>query len=230
MQSAVRGRARSLLPVLVLWAVVAWPIGATVPTAKPEDVGLSSERLRRIGELIQRNIDARTMSGAVTLVARYGRVAHFEAQGLMDLESRKPIAKDTIFRIMSMTKPVVGVAILMLVEEGKVRLGDPASKFIPELKDVKVAIARAGQTPPAASSTPSEIPFDTVAVERDLTIRDLLTHTSGLMSGPISNRESGKVALKPQETLADFLPRLRSVPLEFQPGSRWAYRSLSENA
>ena len=84
---------------------------------------------------MQRHIDAQTFSGAVTLVARNGRIAHFEAHGLMDLESKKPMQKDAIFRIMSMTKPVVGVAILMMMEEGKVRLTDPVSKFIPELQD-----------------------------------------------------------------------------------------------
>ena len=95
--------------VLLTAAVLAWPITAATPTAKPEEVGLSSERLHRISELMQRHITAGTFSGAVTLVARNGRIAHFEAQGLMDIESRKPMQKDAIFRIMSMTKPVVGV-------------------------------------------------------------------------------------------------------------------------
>ena len=94
--------------VLLLGAVAAWPIAAAAPTARPEEVGLSTERLQRITELIKRHIDAGTFSGAVTLVARQGRVAHLEAQGLMDIESRKPMQKDAIFRIMSMTKPVVG--------------------------------------------------------------------------------------------------------------------------
>src|ERR1700752_5382792 len=144
---------RQQLAIVVV--IVAVAVGATLraaaPTARPEDVGLSADRLKRVTELMQRLIDAKTFSGAVTLVARNGRIAHFEAQGLMDLESKKPMQKDAIFRIMSMTKPVVGVSIMMMIEEGKVRLTDPVSKFIPELKDLKVAVttpAPAGPPPP----------------------------------------------------------------------------------
>src|SRR5919109_909528 len=96
---------KSLALILFLIAVIAWPLTAAAPTARPEEVGLSSERLKRVTELVQRHIDAKSFSGAVTLVARNGRVAHFEAQGLMDLESKKAMEKDGIFRIMSMTKP-----------------------------------------------------------------------------------------------------------------------------
>src|SRR5690349_9875282 len=93
-----------------------------LPRARPEEVGISSERLRRIDDVIQRYIDDRKISGAVTLVARRGRVVHFEAQGVMDVESRTPMRKDTIFRMASSTKPVTGVAIMMLIEEGKIAL------------------------------------------------------------------------------------------------------------
>src|SRR5690349_9547316 len=106
---------------LTLVAFIAFclaPLSAAAPTARPEDVGLSTERLKRIGELMQRHIAAKTFAGAVTLVARNGRIAHFETHGLMDLETNKPMQKDAIFRIMSMTKPVVGVAVMMMVEEG----------------------------------------------------------------------------------------------------------------
>ena len=211
---------------------------AETPRAKPEDVGMSSERLHRIHELIQRNVDAGSFSGAVTLVARNGRIAHLEAQGLMDVESRKPMATNAMFRIMSMTKPVVGVAILMLVEEGKVRLTDPVSRFIPQFKDLKVAVgqgaapgAPAGQRGQQAGAqqaggrgaAPAEQRFYTVPAEREITVKDLLTHTSGLVSGAISNQENRKVALEGKESNADYIPRLGGVPLEFQPGSRWAY-------
>src|SRR5262245_31526280 len=117
--------------VLALVALLAVPMTAATPTAKPEEVGLSAERLQRVHDLVQRHIDAKSFSGAVTLGARNGRIGHFEAQGLMDVDSRKPMQKDAIFRIMSMTKPVVGVSIMMMVEEGKVRLTDPVSRFIP---------------------------------------------------------------------------------------------------
>ncbi len=219
--------------VVLAAAVIAWPITAATPTAKPEEVGFSSERLHRINDLVQRHITAGDFSGAVTLVARNGRIAHFEAQGLMDIESRKPMQKDAIFRIMSMTKPVVGVSIMMMIEEGKVRLTDPVSKFIPELKDLKVAVPMtgAGNAPGGAPNAPAggrggaaaEPRYYTVPAEREITIRDLLTHTSGLVSGGLSNTEARKVALKGQESLADYIPRLGGVPLDFQPGTRWAY-------
>ncbi len=213
--------------VVLVAAVLAWPITAATPTAKPEDVGFSSERLHRINDLVQRHLTAGSFSGAVTLVARNGRIAHFEAQGLMDIEARKPMQKDAIFKIMSMTKPVVGVSIMMMIEEGKVRLTDPVSKFIPELKGLQVAVPMAGApgAPPAGGrgAAPAEPRYYTVPAEREITIRDLLTHTSGLVSGGLSGTEARKVALKGKESLADYIPRLGGVPLDFQPGSRWAY-------
>jgi CubicO group peptidase (beta-lactamase class C family) len=208
--------------VLVLMLVgVACASNLIAQTAKPEDVGLSSERLKRIHDLIERRIETRDIAGAVTLVARKGRIAHFEAQGLMDTETNKPMTKDAIMRMASMTKPVIGVAILMMVEEGKVRLSDPVSRFIPEFKELKVAVAQSGQAPAGRGAPPPR--FYTVPAEREITVRDLLTHTSGLVSGTISTAEAGKIQRKPGETLADYIPRLGQVPLEFQPGSRWAY-------
>jgi CubicO group peptidase (beta-lactamase class C family) len=198
---------------------------------KPEDVGLSTERLGRITEMMKRHIAAGEISGGVTLVARRGRIAHLEALGAMDMESKKPMAKDAVFRIASMTKPVTGAAIMMMMEEGKLRITDPVSKYIPQFKDMKVAMAKAGarpqlpvgDAPPAAGQAPPPA-FYTVPAERDITIRDLLTHTSGLVSGPMSNSEVRRVgARKPTDTLADFIPRLGGSALEFQPGTRWAY-------
>jgi len=210
---------------LVLFlTLLATASAAEVPRAKPEDVGLSTPRLQRIHELVQRHLDAKSFSGAVTLVARNGRIAHLEAQGLMDTETNKPMATNAMFRIMSMTKPVVGVAVMMLMEEGKIRLNDPVSKFIPQFKDLKVAVPQPG---PAAGgqrgAAPAEARFYTVPPDREITIKDLLTHTSGLVSGTISNQENRKVALKGKESNADYIPRLGAVPLEFQPGTRWAY-------
>ena len=222
---------------ILIAATLAWPIAAAVPTAKPEEVGFSSERLRRVHELIQRHLDAGSFSGAVTLIARNGRIAHHEAHGLMDIAAKKPMQKDAIFRIMSMTKPVVGVAIMMMVEEGKVRLQDPVSRFIPEFANMSVGVAapapaaaRGGGPAPAAGrgSGPAQAPrFYTMPAERDITVRDLLTHTSGLVSGPIGNAEAARVAATPTERLADYLPRLGKVPLEFQPGTRWAYSAAA---
>ena len=218
-----RGR-RAILALCVASTLVAGLHGST-PTTKPEDVGLSTARLARVTQLMQRHIDARTFSGAVTLVARHGRIAHFEAQGLMDLESRKPMQKDTVFRIMSMTKPIVALSILMLVEDGKVRLTDPVAKFIPELQTLTVVVPNAGgQSAPAPSgavSAPS--PTRTVPADRPITVRDLLTHTAGLMSGGASSASAQEVAIKPGESLAQVMPRLAKAPLDFQPGTRWAY-------
>ncbi len=125
---------------------------AGIPVApRPEDVGFASDRLPRIHETVQRYLDAKQLAGAVTLVARRGKVAHFEAHGVMDLDSKVPMRKDAIFRIASMSKPVTGVAIAMLMEEGKLRLTDPVSRFIPEFKGMKTAVLQdmpAG--PPAA--------------------------------------------------------------------------------
>jgi CubicO group peptidase (beta-lactamase class C family) len=208
--------------ILIVLSAVVSTTSLFAQTAKPEDVGLSSERLKRIHDLMERRIETRDISGAVTLVARKGKVAHLEAQGLMDIETNKPMTKDAIFRIASMTKPVVGVAILMMIEEGKVRLSDPVSRYIPEFKDLKVAVAQPNQGQAGGRGAPPP-KFYTVPAEREITIKDLLTHTSGLVSGTVSTAEAAKIQRKPGDTLADYIPRLALVPLEFQPGSRWTY-------
>jgi CubicO group peptidase (beta-lactamase class C family) len=202
-------------------AISALPIlAASIQAGKPEEVGLSADRLQRIHETMQRHIAAGDISGGVTLVARKGHIAHFEAHGQMDLEAKKAMQKDALFRIASMSKPITGVAIMMLVEEGKIRLTDPVSKFIPEFKGLKVAVTREG-APGGRGAAPPE--FYTVPANREITIRDLLSHVSGLVSGTISTAEANKLGRKPTDTLADYIPRLGSVPLEFQPGSRWSY-------
>jgi len=159
----------------------------------------------------------------VTLVARNGRIAQLKAYGFAELESKKPMQTDNMFRIMSMTKPIVGTAIMMMMEEGKVRLTDPVSKFIPELKGMQVAVAQPGPAAPAAAGTTAEPRYYTVPADHEFTVRELLTHTSGLVSGTFSGAANRKVALKGQESLSDYLPRLAQTPLEFQPGTRWAY-------
>lgn len=219
-------RLSSILLFIFVFAISSLVSAGTMPTASPEEVGFSSERLQRIHALMQSNIDAGNFAGAVTVVARDGRIAHFETHGMMDLDAKKPMAKDAIFRIMSMTKPVVGVSILMMLEEGKVRLNDPVSMFIPEFKDLKVGIPL--PDPPASpfgppAETPQDPRFYAMPADREVTIRDLLTHTSGVVSGPISMSQQRKVSFKPGEVLADYIPRLGTVLLEFQPGTKWAY-------
>ena len=227
---------------------------ALVPMAKPEDVGMSSERMPRITQVMQNYIDAHQVTGAVSIVARRGKVAYFEAAGLMDLEHKTPMRKDAIFRMASMSKPVTGVAIMMLVEEGKVRLTDPVSRFIPEFKNLKVAVPKAGSpeaargraartyqqgsgtepsAPRAAGATgrgrgapPPE--FDEVPAIREITVRDLLTHTSGLESSGLGNREASRRApRRGTDNLAGYVPTLARGPLDFQPGTQWSYSLLS---
>src|SRR5678816_2603667 len=136
---------RAWLPVIVV-VLAGLPLAAaSIPTGKAEDVGMSTERLKRIGEAVDRHLAAGSVAGAVTLVARRGKIAHFEAQGVMDVDTKKPMAKDNLFRLASMSKPITGVAIMMLVEEGKIRLTDPVSRFIPEFTNLnKVAVPRPG--------------------------------------------------------------------------------------
>ena len=210
MTSHVRTRFTHIAVALVALGLTA----GVLPNGKPEDVGLSSERLQRIGQVIQRYIDAKDLAGAVTVVSRRGKVAHFEAQGLMDVERNTPMRKDAIFRMASMSKPVTGVAILMLLEEGKVRLNDPVSKFIPEFKDSKVAIEKA-QPPGAATAgvgrgQTARVPeIYTVPANREITIRDLMTHTSGLESGGAGTREGNRIAPRDtSSTLAAYIPKL----------------------
>jgi CubicO group peptidase (beta-lactamase class C family) len=199
-------------------------IAASVPPSKPEEIGLSTERLQRIHETVQRHIDAHDISGAVTVVARKGKLAHLEAYGLMDIDSNKTMSKDSMFWIASMSKPITGTAILMLMEEGKIRLTDPVSKFIPEFKGLKVAVMedRPGGRGAAAPGTAPL--FYTMPATREITIQDLLSHVSGLVSGgAASGAEAAKIARKPGEKLSDYIPRLGSTPLDFQPGTRWSY-------
>ena len=209
----------------------------SVTMAKPEDVGLSSERLMRVHEAVQRHIDAGSLSGAVTLVARHGKIAHLEAHGLMDVESKKAMPKDGVFRLASMSKPITAVAVMTMVEEGKVRLNDPVSRFIPEFKSMKVALpkpnARGGGAAPAGpggpggrGGPPPEV--DLVSATREITIRDLLTHGSGLLSGGPGSATAGEAALRrPNDTLAAYIPKLGSVALDFQPGTLWRYSGLA---
>src|SRR5262249_32156428 len=215
-RSAARLLQRPILTLLVLAAAgPAWAQPG-LPRAKPEDVGVSSERLRRIDDVVKRHIDEHRIAGAVTLVARKGKVVHFAAYGQADVEAKRPMHKDTLFRMASSTKPVTGVAVMMLVEEGKVRLADPVSKFIPEFKDLKVAVEKDGKV-------------ELVPAERPVRLRDLLTHASGLVSGGPGTKTARPETLRPggEDTLASYVARIAKVPLDFQPGSRWSYSGLA---
>lgn len=192
-----------------------------LPTTKPESVGLSSQRLERIGKEVQRDIDDKRIAGAVTLVMRHGQVAWFKAQGMQDREAAKAMRTDTIFRICSMSKPITTVAVMMLYEEGHFLLEDPVSKYLPEFKNPKVLVKPANGEP------------YTIPATHEITIRDLLRHTSGLTYnwnadlGPLYQKADVASGLLPYDgTIGDSVDRLAKLPLLFNPGERWEY-SLS---
>ena len=180
---------------------------------RPEEVGLSSERLARIRPAISKHVGDGKIAGAVALVARRGKVAHLECVGLMDRESNKPMQPDTIFRIYSMTKPITCVAMMMLYEQGRFQLFDPVSKFIPAFNDLQV------------HDGGSDVKL--VDLQRPVTVRDLLTDTAGLTYhfleyGQVEEmyRERQVASSKP---LSDFVADLLALPLAFQPGAAWRY-------
>ena len=186
---------------------------------KPEEVGLSSQRLERIRAYFQRYIDAGQLAGTLTLVARQGQIAYCEPQGYLELERQRPMQRDTIFRIYSMTKPITSVALMMLYEQGLFQLDDPVHKFIPAWAHLRVLVS--GNHPV----------FVTAPVARPMTIRDLLTHTSGLTYGFMERTNVDAAYRKlgvgdrsrPGYTLQDMVDTLAQLPLEFSPGTRWNY-------
>ena len=203
---------------LVFLVVTTTGLAQELPTAKPETVGLSSERLERIGTEVQRSIDDHRIAGAVTLVMRHGHIAWLKAQGMADREAGKPMRTDSMFRICSMTKPITSVAVMMLYEEGDFLLEDPVSKYLPEFKNPKVFVK-------PASGEPYSIP-----ATREITIRDLLRHTSGLTYhwnpdlGPLYKKADVPSGLLQYDgTIADGVKRLAGIPLLFNPGDRWEY-------
>ena len=216
---------RALVAAAAVAALVTPLAAAGLMAGKPEDAGLSAERLGRIREAVTRSLDAGSPSGAVTLVARRGKIVHFEAHGLMDLESRKPMAKDGIFRLASMSKPITAAAVMMLVDEGKVRLNDPVSRFIPEFKSMKVAVPRPGPAGAPGAGRGGAPEFDLVSASREITVRDLLTHGSGLASGGLGASKTPERGAN--DTLASYIPKLGAVPLDFQPGTLWRYSGLA---
>ncbi len=193
------------------------PISADeLPVAKPEAAGMSSERLALVMPAMQNFVDEEKVAGAITIVARNGSIVFFEAVGNADIDSGRPIRRDAIVRIYSMTKPITSVAVMMLAEEGRLTLDDPVAKHLPEFEDIKVFAGVDG---------------DEIQVrepERAATIRDLLRHTSGLTYGffgntTIDQRYRRANVLSDQGTLADMVTKLGDLPLLYQPGARFNY-------
>ena len=192
-------------------------------TVQPESVGLSSARLARIQPVMQGYIERREFAGVITAVSRRGQVAHLAKVGWQEIENERPMSFDTIFRIYSMSKPITSAAVMMLCEEGRVRLVDPVSRYIPGFKNARVMVPRGGSD------------YDLVPARREMTVHDLFTHTSGLSYG--SDQQSAlddlyrkelwqRLEKDSQMTLEDLVTRLARLPLAFHPGTAFRY-SLS---
>ena len=214
-----RAMALALLLHLFLLTGLAHGQAQVLPAAKPELVGLSSERLGQLSGVLKADVDKGVIPGATLLVARHGKVAWFEAIGSRDPASRAPMTKDAIFRIYSMTKPVTSLAVMMLVEEGKVALSDPVSKHIPQLAGLKVGVEKPGASGPTLELEPAR---------REMTIQDLLRHTSGFTYGLFGSGLVKKAYLDAKvwedyPSNAELVDRLAKLPLMHQPGATWEY-------
>ena len=218
-------RFATLVSVLIglLSTTLAWAQG--LPTAKPEEVGLSSQRLARATQVMNAEVARGQYPGAVALVARKGKIAYFEGIGQRDPQAGAPMTKDAIFRLYSMTKPFTSVAAMMLVEEGRLVLSDPVSKYLPQLANLQVSV-------PRFDPDTGKAVYALVPTERQMTIQDLLRHTSGLVYGSFTNHAQvkelyAKVGVDWRDvTPAEQIERLAKVPLAHQPGTAWEY-SLS---
>lgn len=206
--------------LIVLCAVLAQSVALArtdVPMAKAERVGMSSERIKAMTAAMQDVVDQGKVSGVVTLVARKGKVVHFDAVGKQDIEAGKPMAKDTIFRIYSMTKPVTGVAMMILFEQGKWQLNDPVAKHIPEFKDLRVYAGKDADGNPILA--PQQHP---------VTMKELMSHTAGFTYGvfgnsPVDQLQRKADVLNNDITLEEMIRRVATLPLNSQPGERWHY-------
>jgi len=214
-----RSRAAFLAAALFGLLTVSLAHAQNLPVARPEQVGLSSERLGRLSGMLKADIDKGAFPGATLLVARHGKIAWFEAMGALDPASRAPMTKDAIFRIYSMSKPVTSLAAMMLVEEGKLSLGDPVSRYLPQLGGLKVGVEKPGANGPTLELEPAR---------REMTIQDLLRHTSGLTYGLFGSGLVKKAYLDAKvwedyPSNAELVDRLAKLPLMHQPGATWEY-------
>ena len=186
--------------------------GQGLPMAVPEEVGVSDERLERIRPVMQNYVDDGRIPGFLTVVARRGKIVHFETIGMRDLENKKPMEPDTIFRIYSMSKPITSVAVMMLYEEGHFQLDTPVSQFIPEFENMKVY---------------NEDQTEISDAEKEMTIKHLLMHTAGLTYGwgskPVDERYKELKMSGASATLVDMVKTLGDIPLVHEPGKRWTY-------
>ena len=201
---------QALLPLLLLSLLTTRLQAADVDIVEPETVGFSTDRLGKVTEFVDREIADGNLVGTVTLVARHGRIVHFEAAGRYGLEDDRPMDTDALFRIFSMTKPITTVAAMILYEEGAFHLGDPVAKYIPELADMQLLIDG-----------------EPVPLQSQMTIEQLMTHTAGLTNGwhiehPVE-RAYRDAALRQSADLTVFIEKLATLPLRFEPGTRYHY-------
>jgi CubicO group peptidase (beta-lactamase class C family) len=192
-----------------------------LPMAEPEAVGMSSERLARIGPAMQAYIDRGEVAGTVTLVARGGKVVHLEARGFSNRETGKPLTTDALFRLASQTKPVTAAAAMILLEQGSFRLDDPVAKYLPEFAEMKVAtLGESGEV-------------ELAPLDRPITIRHLLTHTAGMSTGDSPeigraiNQMYRSFEQRPNDTITDIVRRYPKMALAFQPGTAWQYSPVA---
>ena len=215
-------RVKATLPAALLCLIVTVTVEAqSLPSAKPEQVGLSSERLQRISETLKADVDTRVIPGAIVLIARHGKIAYFETVGVRDPATKVPMTKDSIFRIYSMSKPITSVAAMMLWEDGRFNLSEPVSKYIPQLGGLKVGVEK--PDPSGGKAT-----LELVPTRRDMTIQDLFRHTSGLTYGFFGPGQVKKMYVEAKvwndsPSNAELVDRLAKLPLAYQPGTTWDY-------
>ena len=193
------------------------PAARALARVSPEEAGMDSERLDRVTQAMKAFVDEGKLSGAVTIASRDNKLVHFESVGYRDIEAQAPMTPDTLFRIYSMTKPVTGVALMILYEEGKFKLSDPVEKYLPEMKDLQVY-----------AGTDDDGNMITEPADHPMTIRELMSHTGGLTYGIFAQSavDSAYVRaglLDANMTNAEFVAALGRIPLKHQPGSRWEY-------
>lgn len=204
---------RAVIFIFLIVLVPSFLFAQSLQTIQPENVGISTERLQKIDKVLQHYIETQKLPGAVVLVARYGKVVYFQAFGSMNVAAKTPMRHDTIFRIASMSKPIISVAAMILYEDGRFQLDDPVSKYIPEFKYLKVYRDGGRQNWTLAS--------------REVTIQDLLRHTSGMTySGELTPVDSLYKVAKLDDrksTLEQMVRKISELPLAFSPGTSWRY-------
>ena len=219
------------LALLVLVSILS---AKEIPTSKPERQGFSSDRLDNITEFMNRKVADGTMVGGMGLIARGGKVIYEQTYGMADREAERVMEEDAIYRIYSMTKPITGVALMILYEEGKFRLNDPIAMYMPEFANLEVAMSTAGTniisdgtTSRTVGKGDDSLIGQTRKPTRRPTVRDLMTHTAGMTYGIFGNTEVDKMyreaGLLGDMTLEAFTKALGQIPLQYDPGSQWHY-------